>query len=280
MPSLRTDDGRTLSWREVGSGPPLFCHPGGPGCSSLYYGELPELAAERTLVMLDPRGTGGSSRPALPSAYELEDYAADIEAVRGHLGADRLDLLGHSHGGFVAVEYAATHPERVRRLVLAATAARFAPEYAAAVDAVWEEHSDPTVSPAREARAQRLSAHELPPDEFVRLAMIELRLFFARADGVPVMGRVFEREPPNLAALAYFNRETAAQFDLRPLLPAISAQTLIVSGDHDFFGKLAADELLAGIDDAHSVVLREAGHFLWIDQPEAFAGEVRAFLLQ
>ena len=96
-------DGRTLSWREVGSGPPLLCHPGGPGCSSLYFGELPELAAERTLVMPDPRGTGDSDRPAEPSAYDLEDYAADIEAVREQLGLERLDLLGHSHGGFVAM---------------------------------------------------------------------------------------------------------------------------------------------------------------------------------
>ena len=43
----------------------------------------PGLAAERTLLLLDPRGTGASDPPADPSAYDLEDYAADIEAVRG-----------------------------------------------------------------------------------------------------------------------------------------------------------------------------------------------------
>lgn len=40
MPGLSTDDGRTLSWRELGSGPPLLCHPGGPGFWALYFGEL------------------------------------------------------------------------------------------------------------------------------------------------------------------------------------------------------------------------------------------------
>jgi pimeloyl-ACP methyl ester carboxylesterase len=94
MPSLRTGDGRTLSWREDGSGPPLLCHPGGPGCSSLYFGDLPELAAERTLVLLDPRGTGFSDRAADPSAYALEDCAADVELVREQLGLERLDVLG------------------------------------------------------------------------------------------------------------------------------------------------------------------------------------------
>ena len=45
MPALTTDDGRTLAWRETGAGLPLLCHPGGPGCSSRYFGALPELAA-------------------------------------------------------------------------------------------------------------------------------------------------------------------------------------------------------------------------------------------
>jgi proline iminopeptidase len=122
VPTLKTHDARTLSWREVGSGPPLLCHPGGPGCSSLYFGELPELAAERTLLLLDPRGTGDSDRPTDRSAYDLEDYAADIEAVREELGLERLDLLGHSHGGFVALGWAGTNPGRVGKLILAATA--------------------------------------------------------------------------------------------------------------------------------------------------------------
>ena len=78
----------------------------------------------------------------------------------------------------------------------------------------------------------------------------------------------------------YFNRETAPKFDLRPLLPSIRAETLVITGDHDFLGKLAADELAAGIAAARTVVLRGAGHFLWIDEPQAFASEVTAFLLQ
>src|SRR6185436_17688591 len=100
------------AWHEAGSGPPLLCHPGGPGFSSAYFDGLPDLAAQRTLLLLDPRGTGGSDRPADPTAYDLGDYAGDIEALRAHLGLERIDLLGHSHGGFVAMACAAAHPDR------------------------------------------------------------------------------------------------------------------------------------------------------------------------
>src|SRR4051794_41710916 len=115
MASLRTPDGRTLSWRETGAGPPLLCHSGGPGTSAAYFGSLDELAAERTLLLLDPRGTGASDRPAGPSAYALEDYAADIEALRVQLGLETLDVLGHSHGGFVAITRAGADPQPLGR---------------------------------------------------------------------------------------------------------------------------------------------------------------------
>jgi pimeloyl-ACP methyl ester carboxylesterase len=267
----------TLAVRREGSGPALVCHPGGPGFSGSSLTDLGGLADSFELVLLDPRGTGASPHA---QSYRQDEYVADLEDLRAALRLEQLDLLGHSHGGFVAMAYAAAHPERVRKLVLAATAPRFAPQYRQAIEAVWDASDDPTIPAARAAREQRLSGDDLPFDEFVRLAMIELRLFFARPEGAGVLGEVFRHEPPNIEALAFFNRETAPQYDVGPVLPEITAETLVVTGDHDFFGALAADDIVAGIPRARSVVLADAGHFLWVDQPAAFATEVRQFLLQ
>jgi pimeloyl-ACP methyl ester carboxylesterase len=265
-----------LAVRRDGAGPLRVCHPGGPGFSGATLTDLGGLARSFELAIVDPRGTGGSEAA---DTFSQEEYVADLEQLRVELGLEQFDLLGHSHGGFVAAQYAATHPERVRRLVLAATAPRVVPEYRAAVEPLWRASGDPTISAALEARTRRLSLNDLDREEIVRLAKVELRLHVARADVVPVIGHVLEREPPHLQALAYFDRETASQLDLRPLLPSIRAQTLVVTGDHDFLGKAAADELVAGIPDSRSVLLGDAGHFLWIDQPQAFAAEVASFLL-
>ena len=96
---MRTADGRTLGYHKMGSGPVLVCHPGGPGFSSLYFGDLAGLWERFTLVLLNPRGTGDSGRPKDPRAYQIEDYVSDVEELRVHLGLERLLLLGHSHGG-------------------------------------------------------------------------------------------------------------------------------------------------------------------------------------
>ena len=99
-------------------------------------------------------------------------------------------------------------------------------------------------------------------DEFIRLAMLENRLFFAHPEHAAELGAVFREQPPNLDALAYFNKAIAPYYDLRPELDKIRAQTLVVTGDHDFFGALAAGEIVTGRADAPGQFREEVSLFL------------------
>jgi pimeloyl-ACP methyl ester carboxylesterase len=265
--------------RREGTGPLLVCHPGGPGFSGATLGDLGDLARDFELVIVDPRGTGDSTRPDDERAYLLEDYVADLEQLRRHLELEAIDLLGHSHGGFVAMSYAATHPQRVRRLVLVATAPRFADKYDDRIAKYWTASDDPTITAALDARGRRIAkGDEEEDEERMKLRMLELRLYFRRPEGVNWLGSVFSSEPPNTDALKLFNTELAPRYDIRPELNRISAPTLAITGELDFFGPPANDDLVAGIPNARSVVIANAGHFVWVDEPDAFRGEVRQFL--
>jgi pimeloyl-ACP methyl ester carboxylesterase len=277
--SFTTGDGRTLSYTWTGTGPTLVCHAGGPGFSGATLGDLGGLGDRFELVVLDPRGTGGSTVPA-NGGYRQEDYVSDLEELRRHLGMEELDLLGHSHGGFVAMAYAGAHPQRVHRLVLVATAPRFAPEYDERVQALWEASDDPSIALALDARTKRIARGHEEDDERMRLRMLELRLYVRRADGVQWLGAVFGREPPNVDALMFFNAELAPRYDNRGELSLIEAPTLLVSGELDFFGPPANAEMLELIPDARNVVLSDAGHFVWFDEPDRFREEVSRFLTE
>jgi proline iminopeptidase len=281
MPAFQTSQGNTLSYGVTASGPALVCHPGGPGFSSLYFGDLAGLDTERTLVLVDPRGTGGSSRPADARAYGFDDYANDLEELRAHLEVDQLDLFGHSHGGAVAIWYAASFPDRVRRLVLASTLARFGAEQTDAMVAGMEAKSgEPWYEDARAALEAEQAGEFSSDAELGELLLREFPFYFARyGEREANYLEGFAAEIPNADALLLFNQEIFQTFDLRPHLERITAETLIITGAEDFItGPVCARELAAGIPGAQLEVLPDAGHFIFVEAAEAFRDSVLGFL--
>ena len=280
MESFRTADGRTLSYRREGSGPVLVCHPGGPGFSSRYFGDLAGLGDSFTLVLLNPRGTEGSDRPADPRAYATEEYVGYLEELRAHLGLERLLLLGHSHGGVVAQAYAATHPDRVEKLVLASTLARFAEEQTAAMEAGMNAKADePWYADALAALEAEQEGRFESDEELADLALREFPFYFARyGDAKRAYLEELRGEIPVADALLLFNNEVFTTFDLRPELAKITAPTLVITGSEDFItGPVCAADF-AAIPNATTVTLPGSGHFTFVEARDRFRDEVTGFL--
>lgn len=279
--SFTTSDGRKLTYRKLGHGPALICHPGGPGFSSSYFGDLAGLWEQYTLILLNPRGTGGSDRPADPRAYQIDDYVADVEELRQHFNADQILLLGHSHGGVVAQAYAAQHPDRVRRLVLASTLARFAPEQEHAMREGMDKRSgQPWFSDAVVALDHEQAGHFESDQELSELVFRELPLYFAHFGPVEAGYLDTQRSDTiNADALRLFNQDIFTTFDLRSRLPEIKAPTLVITGDEDFIcGPMCAEEICAGIQGARTVIVGDAGHYVFVEQAQPFHDEVAEFL--
>jgi pimeloyl-ACP methyl ester carboxylesterase len=252
MGDFRSAAGTALHYALRGSGPLLVCQPGGPGRPGSYLDDLGGVA--RTLLLLDPRGSGGSE-PAAACAFT--DLAADLEQLRRHLEVDRLDLLGHSAGCWPALAYAARHPSRVSRLVLL-TPSRvpiphdadepsqdelvkrwFAEEpWYLQAKAAWDSHSD--------------------DEERFRAAM---PLVYA-ADTPAV--RAHLARPERRAACPDFWSASLDPADLA----AVSVPVTIVAADRDVVTGLAAPHTLASwLPTAAVTWLPDAGHFPWVTHP-------------
>jgi pimeloyl-ACP methyl ester carboxylesterase len=279
--SFHARDGRKLTYRKLGHGPVLVCHPGGPGFSADYFGDLAALWEQHTLIMLNPRGTKGSDRPDERRAYEVDDYVTDLEDLRQHLGLERMLLLGHSHGGVVAMAYAAKHPGRVRRLVLSSTLAHFGPEQEAAMRAGMEKRAAQSWATDAVAALEAEHAGQFKSDEELSdLVFREMPLYFAHF-GPAEAGYLdtLRAEKINADALKLFNDEIFTTFDLRSRLPSITATALVLTGDEDFIcGPICAEEICAGLSGARMSVVGDAGHMVFVEQPQAFHDEVADFL--
>jgi proline iminopeptidase len=206
---------------------------------------------------------------------------ADVEELRVHLELKRMLLLGHSHGGVVAQAYAAGHPGRVRKLILASTLARFGAEQEAAMKAGMEKRSSqPWYADAMAALEAEQEGRFENDAQMAELVFRELRLYFARF-GPAESGylETLKADAPNADTLRVFNQEIFSTFDLRNQHARISAPTLVITGGEDFIcGPVCADEIAAGVRDAQEVILGDAGHFIFVEQPQAFYSEVAGFL--
>jgi pimeloyl-ACP methyl ester carboxylesterase len=107
--------------------PPLVCVPGYGAGAAFFFKNLGPLAAAGYRVhAVDWRGTGLSGRPAFAAETHAEAvsfFLNALEAWRVAHGIDRMSLLGHSLGGYLAARYALAHPTRVERLLLVGPAA-------------------------------------------------------------------------------------------------------------------------------------------------------------
>jgi pimeloyl-ACP methyl ester carboxylesterase len=105
---------------DVGAGPPVvLLHGSGPGVSAYANWRLtmPALAGSRRVIAFDQPGFGFTERPE-GAEYTVERWTAHVLGVLEALGLDRVDLVGNSFGGAIALRFAAAHPDRVQRLVL------------------------------------------------------------------------------------------------------------------------------------------------------------------
>ncbi|WP_328901386.1 alpha/beta hydrolase [Streptomyces sp. NBC_00441] len=269
-------DGTLLAYRTYGdgSGDPVVCVPGGPA-DSLYLGDLGGLSAHRRLVVPDLRGNGGSAVPEDVSSYRCDRLAEDVEALRRHLGLARVDLLGHSAGANIVVQYAARHPDRIRRSALIAPSTR-----AVGIDITGGE---------RRALARLRSGEPWFPAAFPALEAITRGngtdreavepFFHGRWDDAARRLRELGR-PGNPESVALFGAEGA--FDppaTRKALASLAAPVLLLAGAYDLNspprGVAAFAELFR---DAALVVQPGAGHYPWADDAEAFGAVVAGFL--
>ena len=271
-------DGRTLAYERRGSGPLLVCHPGGPGGSAAEFRDFAGLDDTFELVLLCPRGSLGSD-PA--EDYSLVSYVGDVEVLREHLGVEQLDLLGFSHGGCVAISYAAAHPAHVRRLLLVDTLAVWGEEAEAAMQRGVEARSgEPWFADAAKAIEEEQAGEFASAAELIANLRRQIPLYFHRWEGNEQAGRELAADFAEAKPLHYFNTVEFPTIDLRDELRSIEAPTLVVVGDDDFIcGPVCADAIVRELSNAQLVTIRDSGHPVYLEQPEAFRAALTDFLL-
>ena len=278
MPALHAFDGTELAYHVRGDGDPLICLPGGPMRASACLGDLGGLSGHRRLILLDLRGTGDSAVPADRSSYRCDRLVDDVLALQDHLGLASADVLGHSAGANIAVQYALAHPHRVSRLVLVTPSGRavgLEPDTEMRREIVNLRQGEPWFAEAA-AAFERIAAGRGAEADWAATAPF----FYGRWDAAAQAYDATEVEQTNEEAAAAFGADGA--FDpaaARAGLADLRTPVLVIGGGLDLQRPPAVTtEYAALFASSRLVVQPGAGHFPWLDDPGQFVSAVTEFL--
>ncbi|MFE6256581.1 alpha/beta fold hydrolase [Agromyces sp. NPDC057865] len=278
MPEITAPDDSLLAVHTVGTGAPLVCLPGGPMKASAYLGDLGGLSAHRTLHLLDPRGTGASPVPADRATYRVDRQIADVEALRAHLGLERMDLLAHSAGAALAVLYAARHPERISRLVLVCPTPRVVGLEVSDDDrrTTAEQRRDEPWFAAAFASFERIWAGAPTDDDWDAIEPF----MHGRWDAGRQASAAAQAELLNAdAAAQYYASGAFDEGALTAALARLDARVLVLVGEFDVaLPPARGAEYATRFRQGELVVVPSAGHSPWLDDPDRFIAAVERFL--
>jgi proline iminopeptidase len=278
MPAFSAHDGTDLAYHVFGEGIPVICLPGGPMQDSVYLGELGGLSAHRQLIMVDYRGTGRSAIPEDATSYRCDRLVDDVEALREHLGLDRLDLLAHCAGANLAAQYVARHPERVGQLALitpSTMAVGIAATGPSRLEIARLRQDEPWFAAAFTALEAIVAGHATDD----RWKAID-PFFYGRWDAAAEAHQAAQDGHRNEEAAATFGAEGAFEPDAtRAALAAFNAPVLLLAGQVDLNSiPCVVAEFAELFPNAELVVQPEAGHYPWLDDADRFVATTAAFL--
>jgi pimeloyl-ACP methyl ester carboxylesterase len=253
-----------LEWDAAASSTVLLLH--GGSAHAHWWDLFAEAIADRYRVLaLDLRGHGDSEH-AIPAAYRLADYAADLAALIEHLGLERVHLIGHSLGAMVATLYAGEHRSRVRSLAVVDSSLRISP---AGVRYMVRLRNFP--QPIYRDRERAIHRFRLLPTQTLAspaiLAQVAAHALRALPDGTWTLK--FDRE-----SLAHTEPR-----DLTPILHRLTYPLLFVRGAHStLLSSAGMSRLLHAAPRGRAVEIPAAHHHVMLDNPSAFAAALRDFL--
>jgi proline-specific peptidase len=293
MPVARAAEGYVLfrgyrTWYQVvgdipAAGPrlPLLVLHGGPGFPHDYLTDLARLGdAGRPVVFYDQLGCGKSDHPEDPALWVMGTFLEELTTVRAALGLDRVHLLGHSWGGWLALEYALRKPAGLASAVLASTCASI-PAFAAETRRLKQSLPRQTQEVLDRHEAEGTTGDT----EYLAAAMVYYRQWVCRLDPFPAhVLHSFMNSSDDVYQIMQGPEWNVTgnlkDWDVTARLGEIDLPVLVTSGQYDEMTPTLVEPLVAGIKGAGHVAFHESSHLAMAEEPDRYRQVLGAFLDQ
>ena len=259
----------------------LLCLNGGPGLSCDYLREVHAPLADRgyRVIAYDQLGCGQSDKPTDPSLWTISRYVKELETVRQTLGLDKFHLLGHSWGGWLAIEYGITHTYHLKTLILENTCADI-PHLVSELQRLRLALGSETAAMMLRHEAEGSIDH---PEYQAAITLLNYRHIY-RVDKLPASAQrsqagknmdVYQTmQGPNEFCFTGNLKKWSRLADMH----RINAPTLITVGMHDELPPSCAMLMQQALPNAVINVFRNSSHTPFYEQPDEYYKVLLNFL--
>jgi proline iminopeptidase len=258
----------------------LLCLHGGPGAPHDYLLSLGKLGNDEIrVVMYDQLGVGKSEKPADTSLFSIEYGVEEVEGLRKALNLGKVNLLGSSYGGALALQYALKYQQNIKKLIIASG-------LASVPETIEEMNRLKTTLPkdiqVTMAKFEAKWAYLHP--EYLRAVDLFYHNFVCRRSPWPdeVTRALGETSIPVYFSMWGPNEFTAIgtwkDWDIRERLPEIKVPTLVTVGRYDEVTPKVAETIHRGIKGSRMMVFEKSAHLTMWDEEESYLKAVEDFI--
>lgn len=275
---IKEINGIQLYFKTTGQGEPILIVHGGPGLNHNYLlSPLSNLTDKYKLIFYDQRACGKSSLDVDTNSITIDNFVRDIEGLRQSYGIKKLNVMAHSWGGLLAINFAIKYPDYVKSLILV----------------------DPTgVSNESNAEANEILASRFTKEDSIQRVDIVQSEAFQRRDPNTIEALMkigFKHQFYNSSLIDSLNLELNENYaktsqllqhlgkdlmvyDFYSDLKKIKSPTLLIYGDYDPLTETAGKRIHQSIEHSELKIIYSCGHFPFIEKPDEFKKIVTTFL--
>ena len=261
-----------LYYNEIGSGTPVLMLHGGPGVDHKYMRNLKALSEKYRLIFVDQRGNGNSKIKDYDT-LQFKFFTSDLENLRRYLNIEKWIIIGHSFGGFVALEYALRYSAAISNLILLDTGFNAKQVQVESIKNLIEwGYSKSTVKWAKKFFNGDLNICQIP------YAFLKFGSAYSYKFDYTVLKNSMSGKHTLKTTLLWF-KKYFQDWDIQNKLHEIQIPALIVTGERDFQFPPEYQAIMAKeIANSTVKIIENAGHNTPLECPDKVVDIIYTYL--
>ncbi len=273
-------NGTELYYKIIGEGEPIVILHGGPGMDHNHLFEsVSKLSSDLEVIFYDQRGTGKSSGDIDSTNINTATFVDDLEALRQKLSLDKMNLLGISWGGMLAMQYAMAYPDHLNVLILGCPMGASS-EFFGPFNEINQQRRTSEDSLAMIKLSETEGFKNFDPEIRNKYSRLRFKPYF-HPDNHHLAKRINFDYAPNtfkngrkVHSLIF---QEYVDYDIHDDLQVISASTLILHGDADPILPKFAEQIHQSIPNSEFVLLEDTGHLIFVEAQDEFLSKTIHF---